>query len=204
MVTYATLTELTDYMKSGANPGDSSRFLRALEAASRAIDKATKMPPGAWALADEEETRVFSASLLMHGDGLHKLPTDTFGTMPTSVEGKFLADSEWQEITDWELYPTTAYAYGPGEKLASSATGIVTETAYAFSGFTRIAITTRWGPVTEEPAIKMACLMQASRWSERRSFMGGQGGMDVLGTESMPPVDPDVRSLLAPYARILV
>lgn len=62
-----------------------------------------------------------------------------------------------------------------------------------------IQVTARWGwPATPDP-VKRACLIWATRLVNRRNSPTGIVGFGEYGGVRLSTVDPDVRSLLAPY-----
>lgn len=67
-----------------------------------------------------------------------------------------------------------------------------------------VAITAKWGYAAAiPPAVKMACLLQASRWFARRNSPYGIAGSPEMGSEIrlLAKLDPDVAVLLAGKVR---
>jgi len=68
----------------------------------------------------------------------------------------------------------------------------------------RVAVTAKWGYAAEVPAaVKMACLLQASRWFARRNSPYGIAGSPELGSELrlLAKLDADVAVMLAGKVR---
>jgi hypothetical protein len=102
-----------------------------------------------------------------------------------------VADSGEAAITDYTLWPRNAVAKGrPYERITDAASGAIT-------------ITGLWGWSAVPVPVKMATLIQASRFAARRDSPFGVAGSPSEGSEVrlLAALDPDLKTSLTAFRR---
>lgn len=189
---YCTVDELRAYRRIGDGVDDVELDL-AVEAASRAIDRATDRQFGVTA-ATEARTYECSWSQRL---GLWVADIDDVMTttgLVVTVSGSALAS------TAYRLYDRDADKRGrPWERVAMAA---ATPDPLG-SGPPTVAVTATWGWTAVPDTIKNACLLQASRLFADRNAPFGVAGSPDMGNEMrlLAKVHPDVEVMLASYRR---
>jgi hypothetical protein len=177
---YATVQELRDYRRI-LDADDDAQLALALTAASRAVDRACDRQFGLTA----SQTRSYEA---VYDRRLCAWVVEIDDVMSTPA-----VESGDTAITDFDLRPRNADAKGrPWTSL---------ELSSGPSADVDVTATFGWLAVPE--AVKMATLLQASRFHARRDSPWGVAGSPQSGGELrlLERVDPDVRVSLAAYVR---
>lgn len=196
---YATAIELAAYVRIDDSVDDAQLAL-AVAAASRAIDRTTRRQFG---VVDVPVARFYTAR---HDAALGRLVVDLDDLMSTTglvVEVDTEGDGTYAgtiAAADYTLMPRNAAADGRPWTLLSPS-GDSTVGLSTVEGAVRI--TALWGWSSVPPAVKQACLTQASRLLARRDAPFGVAGSPEAGSEMrlLAKVDPDVAVLLRHYTR---
>ncbi|MCV7225853.1 hypothetical protein [Mycolicibacterium komossense] len=203
---YATAADLASWR--GIDPDDPALAL-ATEAASRAIDKATGRQFG---VADEPVARFYHPDRPRHehrhfgylpyfGGGYlrHRHGVDIDDLMTTDgLEVLVDVGGAYQSVTDFDLTPLNGAANGrPWTRL---------ETTTPLHG--RVQITATWGWTAAPDAVKLATLIQGSRFYERRESPAGAPTLNRVDDVEMrwsagtADLDADVLASIAPFRRL--
>ena len=185
---YATSEELAAYTRV-EDTDDAVVMDMALSAASRSIDRACRRQFGT-AVGSRAYTPVAS------GNGLFALDVDDLQSV-SAVAADIAGDGLYSTpVATWHLSPRNALADGePYTKLFLS---------QAVAGATEsVLVTGTFGWLAVPPAVKQACLMQASRLLARRDSPFGVAGSPENGSELrlLAKLDPDVEVTLRSYRR---
>ncbi len=191
---YCTPSELQSWLGSG----DIAELALAAEAASRAIDTATGRQFG---LVDEAEPRFYEPEWhrnhwylniddLMTDESLVIETVDINGDVVNTLTGVLTPRNAAPVGKPW-----TRIELVPGSPVWGDL----------------IRVTAKWGWTNVPNAIKMATLIQASRWYARRDNVGGQlTGLQVddvrygWAAGQNTELDPDVLASIAPYRKLWV
>ncbi len=180
---YAKDIDLASWLRIDA---DDAELALVCDAASRAVDRATGRQFG----VTEPEERTYQAE---HFRGRTLVNIDDLMTTDD-----LLIEVDGTEVTDFTLCPPNASQKGkPWTHLTIPG---------AVHGW--VVITARWGQPTPE-AIKMACLIQAGRWYDRRTNPAGSlttKRVDVVeyqwSAAQPQDLDPDVLASIAPFRKL--
>lgn len=164
---------------------DDAELSLAITAASRAIDRATGRQFGQ---VDTPDARTYTARRLPGG---------------WTIDVDDLGDVTGLELVDDAAVTLTGYTLGPRNALA---TGRVYTRAVLAAAAGSVTVTGLWGWAAVPDTVKLATLLQASRFMARRDSPFGVAGSPDQGTELrlLARVDPDVELMLRPYRRAAV
>lgn len=186
---YATLTQLKSHVRV-QDDADDVELTDALSSASRAVDGATARQFG---LLDAAATWYYTAGYNRHMRVWIVLVDDVATTagMVVTVDGV--------AVTDYTLGPRQAVAKG---KVWTYLT--LGRTVSCSGDLDGVAITALWGWPAVPPPVKLATILQASRFAARRDSPYGIAGSPADGSEQrlLAALDPDVRVSLRGYERI--
>lgn len=188
---YCTVAEAKAYVKVD-DADDDAQFTLAVTAASRAIDDETERQFGQTAGA---EARRYDAMWdktrgrwVVHVDDIQ----DVTGLAVAVAAGA---------VTPFDLLPVNAALTGkPYERLL-----IKPESANQPTGTEEgeVTVTAKYGWTAVPPTIKLATLLQISRWHARRDAPFGVAGSPEQGSEIrlLARLDPDVKVMVRGYVR---
>lgn len=189
---YASLAQFEAFIRD-ADTSDRDIKLLALDASSRAIDRATGRT---FSLAGSATARYFTP---FYRDHRYVISIDdTFDAAPT-LQYDSLNDGTWGEpITDFALHPLNAP--GRGKPFTEIVLG---RGVYAPLRSNSVEVTAEWGWSAVPLTITTACLLQASRFFKRRDAPFGVAGNAELGSQMrlLAKVDPDVELMVNTYRR---
>lgn len=194
---YVTADELAAFVRV-PDDADEAQMDLAIAAASRAIDRCTGRQFGK---VDATEARAYTARFSPTRNRWMVAVDDFMTTDDMVVEFDVDGDETYSvEITGYGLRPANAHHAGrPWEEIVirPGSAGVVTADESA------IQVTARWGWDEVPPAVRQACLLQASRLLARRDSPYGVAGSPETGGELrlLAKVDPDVEVALADYKR---
>lgn len=195
---YITLSELKSRLDITSATYD-SLLDAAIEAASRQIDAYTGRR---FYRNATDETRYYTATepdLLLLPDDLGSLTS-----LATDDDGDRVYETTWAS-TDYDLEPANAALDGqPYTAIRVTPLG-----RYTFPSTSRgVRLVGRFGYSTlaaVPDAVAEAAAIQAARLFKRRDSPFGMAGSPEFGVlRALPPLDPDVRALLAPFVRGVV
>jgi uncharacterized phiE125 gp8 family phage protein len=186
---YVTTADLKSYLRIG-DTGDDAQLDLAIEAASRAIDRATNRQFGA--VAATEERRYTAAYDRRRRRWVVEVDDVMNATMTVTGDAG--------EIDGYDLEPINAAQLGrPWTHVAVRSDSAVqpTDTEHG------VTVDAVWGWSAVPAAIEQACLLQASRIHARRTSPYGVAGSPELGSELrlLARVDADVAVTVGPYTR---
>jgi uncharacterized phiE125 gp8 family phage protein len=186
---YVTTADLKNYLRIG-DTGDDAQLALAVEAASRAIDRATNRQFGA--VAATEERRYTAAYDRRRRRWLVEVDDVMNDTLTVTVEAG--------AITGYDLEPINAAQKGRPWTHVAVATDSAVNPTDTEHGVTVDAV---WGWTAVPDAIEQACLLQASRFHARRTSPYGVAGSPELGSELrlLARLDADVAVTVGPYTR---
>ena len=196
---YADLTQFklrASLPAGGAHDDDAER---AVEAASRAVDEwccrrfyADTVATARYYTASEVETV--------------SLPVDDISTTTLLV---VRTDDNWDGTFEnlWTLNSRTGpYGFMVEPTNFSALAKPVTRLHAVASSWPTVEqgveVTAKWGWAAVPTPVVEACLMLAVRWFKRKDTPFGVMGSAETGLITLPRIDPDVQSLLAPYRRM--
>lgn len=188
---YCTVADAKAYVKV-EDTDDDAQFALAVTAASRAIDDETERQFGQTAGA---EARRYDARWHKKR-GRWMVDVDDI----QDVTGLTVAVSAGP-VTPFDLLPANAALIGkPYERLL-----IKPESANQPTGLeeAEVTVTAKYGWTAVPPTIKLATLMQISRWHARRDAPFGVAGSPDQGSEIrlLARLDPDVKVMVRGYLR---
>jgi hypothetical protein len=195
---YCTLAELKSTLRITDNVDDSILEI-AINSASRAIDSYCERQ---FFQSAPNTQRVYTPedSFVTQIDDL-----TTLVSIQTSSDGEGF-DTTWK-ASDYQLEPLNGVAGG----ISSSYTRIRAIGDFLFptwainnvnSGEATVRITGTFGWSAIPVEIKQACLLQSARAYKRYDSPLGVAGFGELGVIRVAQVDPDVKMLLQPYAKV--
>lgn len=194
---YATLAQIKDVLRiETADTADDSLLERAVESASREIDKAVERR--FWQ-DSSAVARYFSAVSPIGPLEVDDFATTTGLLVATDDAGDGLYSTSWTLDTHFETTPRNASADSePWSYLEIKWAGTKLWPTYRPNA---IKVTAKWGWAAVPKAIEAATLIQASRLFTRRTSPSG-----ISGWQDSPVLvpwrpDPDVERLIAPYRR---
>jgi hypothetical protein len=190
--TYATEAQFREHMADSGSKLVADQCVRALNAASRAIDKfcgrrfwqdptvvARRYRPrdGSWVVVDDISTTT----------GL-VIATGTAGTFDTILTA-----------ADYELGPLNAAADGkPWWSITALGAAFPVSAVRA-----TLQVTARFGPPVKPDEVEMACLLKAAKLFGRKDSRDGVRGFSEFGPVRISRFeDPDVVDLLEDFVRI--
>lgn len=192
---YASTAELRTYLNMPAPGGsptteeayDTTNMPRALEAASRAVDRYCGRQFGLLAAAT---ARLYTAEW-NYAASAHEVLIDDLMT-----ETGLAIESDGTSVTDYTLLPLNADGNGrPWTRIRFG------ETVSTTLG--QLEVTAKFGWTAVPDTVKEATLLQASRIFKRKSAPFGVAGSPEMGSEVrlLAKVDPDVQVMLSEYRR---
>lgn len=184
---YIDLEDLKAYLRADTDEVDDPILQMCLEGACRSIDDATGKR--FFGLADEPSARVYRTHRRVApvADGQVLLVDDIGSAEGLLVEG--FTGSSYSQIAGCELEPDSAIDTG------EAATGIFLPRG-AFTWYSKVRVTARWGWPEVPAVVKQAALIQASRLFARKDSVSGLMGDANWGMQRIPFIDPDVKRLL--------
>jgi hypothetical protein len=198
---YCTLAELREHMGDTSTTLTAAVAERAINAASRAIDRHC----GRW-FYQEAAARV----RVYRPDDAYEAWVDDISTttglvIKTDTTGDGTYATTWAS-TDYQLEPLNADIVGSGSTVQPYAWWrIVAIDRYTYPSSTRrptLQVTARFGWSAVPDDVQEACLIKAAALYERRNSPGGVAGVDGFGVVRIGRSDPDVVELLGPYRRL--
>lgn len=192
---YVTLAEAQAAIGGSSNTAD---WERAIEAASRAIDDFCRRR--FW-----QDGSVVARYYTATDDC--RVVTDDISTSTGLLvatdpgdDGTF--EQSWTIDTDFRLEPVNAAADSEPWTYIERAT----RGSYVFpSHRNRVKVTAKFGWATTPTLVKQACLIQASRFYERKNSPFGVAGSSEFGVvRLMSKLDPDVEAMVKPLKRIRI
>lgn len=175
---YATLQEVKAELRLGTTTDDAA-IERAVEAASRLIDNATR--------------RKFTTT----APGVARVFRGWGTTVWTDDASAVTLVEESSDQTSWATVPTSSYVTNPRPPIRS----LVRTSGGDWATFVRITGT--WGTATIPPEVHSACIIQATRLLSRsKSPEGVLAG--EWGAARLARIDPDVLALVRPLARKVI
>ena len=190
---YATLAELKAVMRiPSADTIDDALLNTSIEAASRQLDGYCER-----VFYSTAGTRLYSPddSIVVQTDDIVSVTS-----IKTSPDGKGVFGTTWT-ATDYQLEPLNGQAGGivtPANQIR--AVGDYLWPTYGEEATVQVVGTFGWSAVPI--AIKQATLMLAQRQFKRYDSPLGVTGFGELGVIRVSSVDPDVKSLVAPFRRV--
>jgi hypothetical protein len=173
-------------------------------AASRALDRTTKRPPGFWNVTTDTVRQYI-------GSGVAQQWVDPLAAAPTLVEMDVTGGGDWVAVnsTDYYLWPYNAVDLGqPYRRLDFSPLHSQTYYLwYRWQGQPSIRITGKWGWATKTPdEVKQAATIQAVKWFKRaQQAFADTGAIIELGQlRYTKALDPDVAEMCKSLTRITV
>lgn len=182
---YADVDQLKAFMRIPDAVDDAELGL-AITAASRAIDYQTRRAFG----------RVDAPQQMLYGPVWSAFACEWQVAMDDLHDATgLLVEVGGQELPDWELGPANAHAHGRPWTLLRILSG------YTDGPVTVSSPSFGWTEVPD--AVTLACLLQASRFHNRRNSPYGVAGSPEMGNELrlLARLDPDVAVTLAAYTR---
>jgi len=194
---YATLAELRARMNvPTADTGGDAVLEACIESASRAIDGFT----GRRFYQITATARVFTAE---DPQWLYVPDLVSVSALVTDDDGNRVYETTWAS-TDYDLEPFNA----SDTNHPYTSVEITPDGDYSFPVGIRkgVKITGTWGWPAVPDAINEATLIQAARYAKRMAAPFGldQNSGDAGQALSIPPVDPDVKMLIAPYRLVTI
>ena len=183
---YITLAEFKEE-REVTDSTDDSRFQRAIDRASRAIDDRCSRRFYSDGVATERLMSVYGATIARR-DGELLLTSDIATDAGLLVSyGNGVSPSHWTNVTSFSVHR---------EKEGWPITGLLAASWY---GGETIRVTADWGwPEAPEP-IKEATLLLANRRFTRRKSPEGVAGWAQDGAVRVSRFDPDIEDLVQPY-----
>jgi hypothetical protein len=198
---YATLSELREHMGDTSTTLTAAVAERAIEAASRAIDRFC----GRW-FYQEAAT---SVRVYRPGDPyqawVDDISTTTGLVVKTDTTGDASYATTW-DAADYQLEPLNADVVGAGTTVQPYAWWrivAVDEKTFPVSTFRpTLQVTARYGWSAVPDDVQLACLIKSSALFERRNSPQGVAGFGDMGVVRISRYgDPDVVELLSAYTR---
>lgn len=194
---YATLAQLKSALKI-TNSDDDDELELAIESASRMVDEYTNRR---FYTTEADETRYYAANrggLLLLDDDLL-----TITSLKTDDGGDGTFENTWT-ATDYHLLPYNASADSqPYTSIEVTPYGNYT---FPVDVPKSVQIIGTFGYASSAPTVvQQACLIQAGRLYRRKDAPFGVMGAGEFGQGTIIlRLDPDVRTILDPYRRVLV
>jgi hypothetical protein len=198
---YVTTAELKSYLRISDTDDDTLLALW-ITAASRAVDDYCGRQFGQVASVEAREyATVFDSHRGCYLAVIDDLPTTT---------GLIVLDENAVEITEYTLEPVNALLKGkPQERLwLTSSFGTTLNWPYSWPwpvlpAGRPLTITAKWGWTAVPSAVKVATMLQASRFASRRDSPYGIAGSPSEGSELrlLATLDPDLKTSLSAFRR---
>lgn len=198
---YATLAELREHMGDTGTVLTAAVAERAIEAASRAIDRHC----GRWFYQEAAtSTRVYRPDD-PYVAWVHDISTTTGLVIRTDTAGDYTWATSWA-TTDYDLEPTDADVVGAGTtvqpycwwRIVAVGTRLFPRHDYRRT----LQVTARFGWSAVPDDVQLACLLKAAALYERRNSVQGVAGFADFGVVRIGRTDPDVMALLGPYRKL--
>lgn len=198
---YATLAELREHM------GDTNTVLtaavaeRAIEAASRAIDRYT----GRWFWQSAgTSTRTYRPDD-PYTAWVDDISTTTGLVIATDTNGDGTWATTW-DSGDYQLEPLNANVGHGSDTVDPYAwwrIEAIDDKAFPQSdGAVTLQVTARFGWSGIPDDVAEACLLKAARLYKRRDSANGVAGFNDFGVVRISSRDPDIQELLGPYRKL--
>jgi hypothetical protein len=199
---YCTLAELREHMGDTGTTLTTGVAERAIEAASRAIDRHC----GRWFYQEAAvSVRVYRPDDPYEA-WVNDISTAT-GLVIKTDSGDNTYSTTW-DTADYQLEPLNADIVGSGSTVQPYAWWrivAVDDKTFPVSNFRpTLQVTARYGWSAVPDDVQGACLIKAAALYERRNSPGGVAGVDGFGVVRVSRYDPDVIELLGPYCRMHV
>jgi hypothetical protein len=199
---YVTTAELKSYQRISDTDDDTLLALW-ITAASRAVDKHCGRQFGQVATVEAREyTTVYDRHQGCYLAVIDDLPT---------ITGLIVLDADAVEITDYTLDPVNALLKGkPYERLWLTSSSGTAALGWPYSWpwpllptGRPLTITAKWGWTAVPSAVKVATMLQASRFAARRDSPYGIAGSPSEGSELrlLATLDPDLKTSLSAFRR---
>lgn len=200
---YATLAHLRTHLGDSGTLLTAELLERALEAASRAIDRHTGRK--FW-LDAEVETRTYRPD-----DPYLAWVDDIGSTTGVVVRTDTTGDGTWAttwDAGDYQLEPLNADVFASTPYAWWRIAAIDDKTFPVREGGNQrrptLQVTARFGWSEIPDEIEQACLLKAAALFKRKDSPNGVQGMGDFGVVRIGRNDPDVLGLLAPYRKLTV
>jgi hypothetical protein len=198
---YVTVAQLREHMNDSGSTLTEAVMERAINAASRAIDRFC----GRW-FYQEAAT---SVRTYRTDDGyiawVDDISTTTGLVIKTDTSGDYSWATTWAS-TDYDLEPANSEIVGSGTTVQPYAWWrIVAVDRYLFPVHERrktLQVTARFGWSSVPDDVAEACLLKAAALYERRNSVAGVAGFGEFGVVRIGRRDPDVVELLSPYMKL--
>lgn len=199
---YATLAELREHMGDTGTTLTTAVAERAIEAASRAIDKFCGYPLRRFWLDSSATAKVYRPDDPYEA-WVHDIGAVAGLVVKTDTTGDGSYATTW-DSADYQLEPLNAEtvdsAYAWWRIVA------VDEKTFPVSRFRpTLQVTAKWGWSAVPDDVQLACLIKSSALFERRNSPQGVAGFGDMGVVRISRYgDPDVVELLSAYTRMHV
>lgn len=200
---YTDLTNFRSHMGDTATTLTAAVAERAIEAASRAIDRHC----GRWFYQEAATSvRVYRPDD-PYTAWVDDISTTTGLVIKTDTTGDGTYATTWAS-TDYQLEPLNQDIVGSGTTVQPYAWWrIVAIDRYTYPQSTRrhtLQVTAKYGWTAVPDDVELACLIMSAALYERRNSPSGIHGIDGFGVVRVNQYDPDVQRLLAPYCKLRV
>lgn len=188
---YATVAELKGWIGNVNDASEDTRLTLALDAASEAIDDYCNRRFTTDAVAS---SRIFHP----YRDGtlwLDDVAETASLVVKTDEDADGVYETTWA-ASDYAVEPANALATGrPVSHLLA-----VGSRAFPPGPRHRVQVSAKWGWPATPRKVKQACLILAARLWKRKDAVDGLAGNPEFGQLRLARVDPDVATLLDPFA----
>jgi hypothetical protein len=204
----AVVNGYTDVSELREHIGDTNTVLaaavleRAIEAASRAIDRFTGRTfylEAATSVATYQPDDPYVA-------WVDDIGTTTGLAVATDTNGDYSWATTWTIGTDFELRPLNADRVGSGSTVQPYAwweivaIGNKTFPSHPLRATLRVTARFGWSAVPDD--VQEACILKAAGLVNRKNSPNGVAGFGEFGAVRINRLDPDVIALLHPYVRL--
>lgn len=200
---YASEAELREHMGDTASALDQQVVERAVEAASRAIDRHC----GRWFYQEAATSVRYYRPDDAYTAWVNDISTTTGLVIKTDTTDDGTYATTWA-TTDYQLEPLNVDVVGSGTTVQPYAWWrIVGIDRYTYPQSSRrhtLQVTAQFGWSAVPDDVQLACLLKSAALVERKNSPGGVHGIDGFGVVRVGRFDPDVENLLAPYCKLHV
>lgn len=198
---YTTVAELREHVGDTGTVLTTAVAERAIEAASRAIDRLC----GRWFYQEAATSvRVYRPDD-PYTAWVNDISTTTGLVIKTDTTGDATWATTWAS-TDYQLEPLNADTVGSGSTVQPYAwwrIEAVDRYTFPISDYrTTLQVTARFGWSAVPDDVQLACLLKSAALYERRNSVSGVAGFGEFGAVRIGRQDPDVVALLGPYMKL--